>query len=68
VELLNRDGKKMADVPAKTFAGAGRNGFQAELPLAALPAGDFFIAVKLAGDAQAKTADARRLVAFRISG
>jgi hypothetical protein len=47
-------------VPAKAFDGAGANGFQAELPLAALPAGDFFIAVK--------AADARRVVAFRISG
>jgi VWFA-related protein len=60
VELLNANGKKMADVPAKAFDGAGANGFQAELPLAALPAGDFFIAVK--------AADARRVVAFRISG
>jgi hypothetical protein len=60
VELLNANGKKMADVPAKAFDGAGTNGFQAELPLAALPAGDFFVAVK--------SADARRVVAFRITG
>jgi VWFA-related protein len=60
VELLNSDGKKMADVPAKAFEGAGANGFQAELSLAAFPAGNFFIAVKAAA--------ARRVVAFRITG
>jgi VWFA-related protein len=60
VELLNQDGKKMQDVPFKPFAGAGANGFQAELPLAPLPTGDFFLSVKAAA--------ARRLIAFRITG
>jgi hypothetical protein len=68
IELLNRDGKKMADVPAKAFTAAGANTYQAELPLAAFPAGDFLISVKLAADPQAKTAEAKRLVGFRISG
>jgi VWFA-related protein len=77
VELLNRDGKKISDVPAKPFAAAGTGAFQAELPLAAFPAGDFLIAVKLGGTAaqaaaQAQTtaagAEVKRLIAFRISG
>jgi len=69
MELLNRDGKKMADVPVKPFAGAGNGAFQAELPLAPLPAGDFLISVKLPADAaQAKSSDAKQLVAFHISG
>jgi VWFA-related protein len=62
VELLNREGKKMADVPAKAFTQAGANAFQAELPLAAFPTGDFLIAVKIPDSA------AKRLVGFRIAG
>jgi hypothetical protein len=73
VELLNRDGKKISEVPAKPFDAAGNGVFQAELPLAAFPAGDFLIAVKLGADAaqaqaQAKGPEVKRLVAFRISG
>ncbi len=79
IELLNRDGKKMADVPVKPFDAAGKGTFQGELPLAALPAGDFLIAVKLptaaalnaqanGTQAQAKPAETKQLVAFHISG
>jgi VWFA-related protein len=73
VELLNREGKKMADVQAKPFTPGGANVFQAELPLAAFPTGDFLIAVKLsadphAPDAKDKAPDTKRLVGFRIAG
>ncbi|MBI2222128.1 MAG: VWA domain-containing protein [Acidobacteria bacterium] len=59
--LLNRTGKPMADLPMKAPTGGARD-FEAELPLAALAAGEYLVEIK----ASAAEGEAKELVAFRV--
>lgn len=63
VRLLNRGGNRMADVPARPSAVLGEHGFEASLPLASLPPGDFLLEIAL-GDGEGAT---RELVGFRVT-
>jgi VWFA-related protein len=63
VRLLNRGGTKMADVPVKAAAGISEQTFEADLPLGSLPAGEYLLELKLAGDGK----EARQLVGFRVT-
>jgi hypothetical protein len=60
--LLNRSGSKMADVPLRPAASRGPEHFEADVPLANLPAGDFILEVALPGETPA-----RQLIAFRVT-
>ncbi|HWF84633.1 MAG TPA: hypothetical protein VG222_07300, partial [Vicinamibacterales bacterium] len=62
-QLLNRDGKAMADVPVAVAATAQAPA-QIELPLAALAPGEYLIEIKATGDG----GDAKELVGFRVTG
>lgn len=61
--LLNRGGTRMADIPVRRAEALGDSGYEAELPLGSLPAGDFLLEVAL-GDAESST---KQLVAFRVT-
>jgi len=61
--LLNRAGTRMADVTVKPAPGRGQAAFEADVPLASLPAGDFLLEVALPGD----PAPTRQLIAFRVT-
>jgi hypothetical protein len=61
--LLNRGGNKMADVTVKPAPSLGEFGFEAELPLASLPAGEFLVELFL--DAEGK--QVKQFVAFRVT-
>jgi VWFA-related protein len=61
--LLNRGGTRMADVQIRAAAGRGPADFEADIPLANLPAGDFLLEVALPGE----QAPAKQLVAFRVT-
>ncbi len=61
--LLNRGGTRMADVPVRAATGRGPADFEADVPLATLPAGDYLIEVTLPGE----QATAKQLVAFRVT-
>jgi hypothetical protein len=61
--LLNRGGNRMADVTVRPAAGRGPADFDADVPLASLPAGDYLLEVALPGE----QAPAKQLVAFRVT-
>jgi VWFA-related protein len=61
--LLNRGGTRMADVVIKPAASLGEQTFEADLPLGSLPAGEFLLEVKLAGDGK----EVRQLIGFRVT-
>jgi VWFA-related protein len=61
--LLNRGGSRMADVPVRAAAVRGPSDFEADIPLASLPAGDYLLEIALPGE-QAPT---KQLVAFRVT-
>jgi VWFA-related protein len=61
--LLNRGGTRMADVVVRPAASRGPADFEADVPLASLPAGDFLLEVAIPGD----PAPTRQLVAFRVT-
>jgi VWFA-related protein len=61
--LLNRGGTRMADVTVRAAAGRGPSDFEADIPLANLPAGDFLLELELPGE-QAPT---KQLIAFRVT-
>jgi VWFA-related protein len=61
--LLNRTGSQMADVPVRAAAARGPADFEADVPLASLPAGDYLIEVAMPGE----QAPAKQLVAFRVT-
>lgn len=63
VRLLNRGGTKMADVTSKPATNRGPADFEADVPLASLPAGDYLLEVAIPGD----PAPTRQLVAFRVT-
>jgi VWFA-related protein len=60
--LLNRTGSKMVDVALRPAASRGPEHFEADIPLASLPTGDFLLEVALPGDQPIK-----QLVAFRVT-
>ncbi|MGB2713167.1 MAG: VWA domain-containing protein [Vicinamibacterales bacterium] len=57
--LLNRTGQKMSDLPVQVPEGGGA---ELELPLSALPAGDYLIEL----NAAAESGTAQEMIAFRI--
>jgi VWFA-related protein len=57
--LLNRTGQKMSDLPVQTPGGVSA---ELELPLSALPAGDYLIEL----NATAESGSAQEMIAFRI--
>ena len=61
--LLNRGGSRMTDVPVRAAAARGPADFEADIPLASLPAGDYLLEVALPGE----QAPAKQLVAFRVT-
>ncbi len=61
--LLNRTGAAMADVPVRAAATRGPADFEADVPLANLPAGDYLLEVALPGE----QGPAKQLVAFRVT-
>jgi VWFA-related protein len=61
--LLNRGGARMADVPVRAAASRGASDFEADVPLANLPAGDYLLEVALPGE----QTPAKQLVAFRVT-
>ena len=61
--LLNRGGAKMTDVAVRAAAARGPADFEADIPLASLPAGDYLLEVAL----PAEQAPAKQLVAFRVT-
>jgi VWFA-related protein len=61
--LLNRGGSRMTDVPVRAAAARGPADFEADVPLASLPAGDYLLEVALPGE----QAPAKQLVAFRVT-
>jgi VWFA-related protein len=63
VRLLNRGGTKMADVTVKPAPAISEQTFEADLPLGSLPAGEYLLELKLAGDGK----EARQLVGFRVT-
>jgi hypothetical protein len=60
--LLNRTGKHMADVPVKPPA-AESGDYEAELPLAALAAGEYLIELKAAAR---ELGERKELIAIRV--
>jgi VWFA-related protein len=61
--LLNRVGSRMSDVVVRAATGRGPADFEADIPLANLPAGDYLLEVALPGE----QAPAKQLVAFRVT-
>jgi hypothetical protein len=61
--LLNRVGSRMSDVTVRAAAARGPADFEADIPLANLPAGDYLLEVAL----PAEQAPAKQLVAFRVT-
>jgi len=61
--LLNRVGSRMSDVPVRAAPARGPADFEADIPLANLPAGDYLLEVTLPGE----QAPAKQLVAFRVT-
>ena len=61
MRLLNSQGDNMAALPAPT---ATPGGYEADLGLAPLPAGDYLIEISV----QAGTEQVRKLLAIRITG
>jgi VWFA-related protein len=61
--LLNRGGTRMSDVPVRAATARGPADFEADIPLASLPAGDYLLEVVLPGE----TAPTKQLVAFRVT-
>ena len=61
--LLNRVGSRMADVPVRAATARSPADFEADIPLASLPAGDYLLEVALPGE----QAPAKQLVAFRVT-
>jgi VWFA-related protein len=57
--LLNRAGQKMAELPVQGVQGGGTD---IELPLSALPAGDYLIEV----NAKSESGTAQELIAFKV--
>ena len=60
--LLNRVGSRMAGVPVRAATARSPADFEADIPLASLPAGDYLLEVALPGE----QAPAKQLVAFKI--
>jgi hypothetical protein len=60
--LLNRTGAKISDVPVKPTPARSPSDFDADVPLASLPPGDYLLEVALPGDPPV-----RQLVAFRVT-
>jgi hypothetical protein len=56
--LLNRNGQKMSDLPVQMSGATG----ELEMPLSALPAGDYLIEL----NAAAESGTAQEIIAFRI--
>ena len=61
--LLNRVGSRMSDVLIHAAPARGPADFEADIPLANLPAGDYLLEVTLPGE----QAPAKQLVAFRVT-
>jgi len=61
--LLNRVGSRMTDVPVRAATARGPADFEADIPLASLPAGDYLLEVALPGE----QSPAKQLVAFRVT-
>ena len=61
--LLNRVGSRMSDVPVRAAPARGPADFEADIPLANLPAGDYLLEVALPGE----QTPAKQLVAFRVT-
>ncbi len=61
--LLNRGGSRMSDVTVRAAAARGAADFEADIPLASLPAGDYLLEVVLPGEAT----PVKQLVAFRVT-
>jgi hypothetical protein len=61
--LLNRTGSRMADVAVRPAAARGPADFEADVPLASLPVGDYLLEVAMPGE----QAPAKQLVAFRVT-
>ncbi len=61
-KLLNRTGQTMMDLPVAAATSAGDA--QIELPLAALPPGEYLVEVMAAGEG----GEAKELVGFRVTG
>jgi VWFA-related protein len=61
--LLNRAGSRMVDVPVRAAAARGPADFEADVPLASLPAGDYLLEVAMPGE----QSPAKQLVAFRVT-
>ena len=60
--LLNRTGARMADVVVKPAPARGAADFDADVPLASLPPGDYILEVAMPGEPPV-----RQLVAFRVT-
>jgi len=61
--LLNRGGSKMTDVPVRAATARGPADFEADIPLASLPAGDYLLEIVLRGE----QGGFKQLVAFRVT-
>jgi VWFA-related protein len=61
--LLNRTGKHMADIPVKA-PDAGAANYEAEVPLAALAAGEYLVQIKAAAEGGA--GERKELIAIRV--
>ena len=61
--LLNRGGSRMSDVAVRAATARGPADFEADIPLASLPAGDYLLEVALPSE----TAPVKQLVAFRVT-
>ena len=53
----------MTDVPVRASTGRGPTDFEADVPLASLPAGDYLLEVTL----PAEPSPVKQLVAFRVT-
>lgn len=62
-QLLNREGKKMSDLVVKPFEVGGEGMYQAELPLASLPAGEFLVQLTIPSEG----GEQKRLVGLRVT-
>ena len=60
---MNRVGSRMSDVVLRAAAARGPADFEADIPLANLPAGDYLLEVALPGE----QTPAKQLVAFRVT-
>jgi len=61
--LLNRGGSRMSDVVVRAATSRGPADFEADIPLASLPAGDYLLEVVLPSE----SAPVKQLVAFRVT-